>query len=87
MDREMMKALEADGEKLRQLTGEDHGPWTTLDMIYDALARNQISAREAIEQVLYHPEYGGNRDDAESLVEEWAVQIDMRAVANSLKRR
>jgi hypothetical protein len=24
--REMMKALEADGEKLRQLTGEDHGP-------------------------------------------------------------
>lgn len=27
MDREMMKALEADGEKLRQLTGEDHGPF------------------------------------------------------------
>lgn len=27
MDKEMMKALEADGEKLRQLTGEDHGPW------------------------------------------------------------
>lgn len=27
MDREMMKALEMDGEKLRQLTGEDHGPW------------------------------------------------------------
>lgn len=27
-DREMQKALEADGEKLRQLTGEDHGPWT-----------------------------------------------------------
>lgn len=26
-DREMQKALEADGEKLRQLTGEDHGPW------------------------------------------------------------
>jgi hypothetical protein len=24
--REMMKALEEDGEKLRQLTGEDHGP-------------------------------------------------------------
>jgi hypothetical protein len=24
---EMMKALEADGEKLRQLTGEDHGPF------------------------------------------------------------
>jgi hypothetical protein len=27
MDREMQRALEADGEKLRQLTGEDHGPW------------------------------------------------------------
>lgn len=26
MDHAMMKALEADGEKLRQLTGEDHGP-------------------------------------------------------------
>lgn len=26
-DREMQRALEADGEKLRQLTGEDHGPW------------------------------------------------------------
>lgn len=25
-DREMQKALELDGEKLRQLTGEDHGP-------------------------------------------------------------
>jgi DnaJ-class molecular chaperone len=24
--REMMKALEQDGDKLRQLTGEDHGP-------------------------------------------------------------
>ena len=24
--KEMQKALEADGEKLRQLTGEDHGP-------------------------------------------------------------
>lgn len=27
MNREMIKALEADGEKLRQLTGEDHGPF------------------------------------------------------------
>lgn len=25
-DKEMQKALESDGEKLRQLTGEDHGP-------------------------------------------------------------
>ena len=27
MDDKMRKALEADGEKLRQLTGEDHGPY------------------------------------------------------------
>lgn len=26
MDKEMQRALEADGEKLRALTGEDHGP-------------------------------------------------------------
>ncbi len=26
-DDEMMKALEADGEYLRQMTGEDHGPY------------------------------------------------------------
>lgn len=30
-DREMQKALEADGEKLRQLTGEDHGPQFEYD--------------------------------------------------------
>lgn len=29
-DSEMQRALEADGEKLRQLTGEDHGPWRDL---------------------------------------------------------
>lgn len=26
MENAMKKALEADGEKLRQMTGEDHGP-------------------------------------------------------------
>lgn len=26
IDREMMRAMEADGEKLRQITGMDHGP-------------------------------------------------------------
>lgn len=30
-DKEMMKALKADGEKLRQMTGEDHGPWDLDD--------------------------------------------------------
>jgi len=27
MDKAMMKALEMDGEKLLQMTGEDHGPY------------------------------------------------------------
>ena len=27
IDSDMVRALEADGEKLRQLTGQDHGPW------------------------------------------------------------
>lgn len=30
-DREMQKALEADGEKLRQMTGEDHRPHFVAD--------------------------------------------------------
>lgn len=30
-DKEMMKALEADGEYLRQMTGEDHGPFFFID--------------------------------------------------------
>lgn len=30
-DARMRRALEADGEKLRQLTGEDHGPWYILE--------------------------------------------------------
>lgn len=30
-DREMERALELDGEKLRQLTGEDHGPFFIAD--------------------------------------------------------
>lgn len=30
-DLEMQRALEADGEKLRQLTGDDHGPWVLAE--------------------------------------------------------
>lgn len=30
-DKEMQTALAADGEKLRALTGEDHGPWFIVD--------------------------------------------------------
>lgn len=32
MRREMQKALEADGDKLRALTGEDHGPFSLDDL-------------------------------------------------------
>jgi hypothetical protein len=31
MDEEMMKALEEDGEKMRALTGRDHGPVFLID--------------------------------------------------------
>lgn len=37
-DDEMMRALEADGEMLRQLTGEDHGPWFIIDEPYNGFA-------------------------------------------------
>lgn len=33
MDKEMMKALQADGEKLAILTGEDHGPVFLADTL------------------------------------------------------
>jgi len=29
------EALAADGEKLRQMTGEDHGPWLTQDVDHE----------------------------------------------------
>lgn len=31
MTNEMMAALIADGEKLKSMTGEDHGPWVFED--------------------------------------------------------
>lgn len=34
-DKEMQKALEADGEKLRQMTGKDHGPRFAADPFID----------------------------------------------------
>lgn len=57
------------------------------DLIVEALAQNEISARDAIEQVLYHPEFGGNRGDAESLVEEWSIQIDQQQEHAALEKR
>lgn len=45
-----------------------------MDAIYKALEVGEISRRDAIEAVLYHPEYGGHRDDAAALVDEWIAQ-------------
>ena len=38
-DREMMAALEADGEKLRRMTGEDHGPFGTVSAVEREMER------------------------------------------------
>lgn len=38
-DKEMMAALEADGEYLRQMTGEDHGPFGTVDAVEREMER------------------------------------------------
>jgi hypothetical protein len=47
MDKEMIKALEADGEKLRAMTGEDHGPFyvEAIDVATDAIMRAAELAR------------------------------------------
>ncbi|WP_065330349.1 hypothetical protein [Tritonibacter mobilis] len=61
-DREMMAALEADGEYLRQMTGQDHGPYfidapgciecsAPLPSPSDAVCETCLStAREALAQ-------------------------------------
>jgi hypothetical protein len=54
MDKEMMKALEADGEKLRQLTGEDHGPYF-FDIDDDLWA--DLEAAEARMAKAMRPDY------------------------------
>lgn len=51
LSKEMMAALEADGEKLRQLTGEDHGPMFLPDKHpecqgYCLAARNLLEGKQ-----------------------------------------
>lgn len=46
-DREMQRALELDGEKLLQLTGEDHGPWF-LDTCPDCGGSGVIARRVTV---------------------------------------
>ncbi len=52
---EMQAALEADGEKLRQLTNEDHGPYFVVDSPEeDGLEKDDAEARRqaAIDELL-----------------------------------
>lgn len=42
MDKEMMNALEADGEKMAALTGEDHGPVFVDDELFDTGERATV---------------------------------------------
>lgn len=57
--KEMMRALEADGEKLRQLTGKDHGPmsydqWkTTNPRDYEPEPEEEPSELELVYQQLH----------------------------------
>lgn len=51
-----------------------------MDAIYKAWLDVRLSDREAIDAILYHPEYGGNRDDAEALVNEWADSLNRNSV-------
>lgn len=62
-DKEMRKALEADGEKLRQLTGEDHGPWEVEERfhVYQFFVngkyervREFVGAKEAVEAARHY---------------------------------
>lgn len=58
-DDEMALALRADGEKLRALTGEDHGPFedepTELDLAYEESARlrGELSRAREVGYMLY----------------------------------
>jgi hypothetical protein len=64
MDKAMRRALEADGEKLRQLTAEDHGPYF-LDppeqwFVCDACNGSGVIGRRV---TVYEPGCGFPHDD------------------------
>jgi len=46
-DKEMQAALEADGEKLAALTGEDHGPWSVDDFELRVEHRDELESLAA----------------------------------------
>jgi hypothetical protein len=63
---EMQRALDADGEKLRQLTGRDHGPFELSDVI-DHLRAQSIAILIAVEIAKQGNEVD-NLGDGESVV-------------------
>lgn len=70
IDREMQKALEADGEKLRQLTGQDHGPVFLGDApapeyIRGVLTNNIERAIDVVWDLQNKPEF--NKNDPSTL--------------------
>lgn len=48
-DKEMQSALATDGEKLRAMTGEDHGPWDiSRDVILCGIVANLEEERDVL---------------------------------------
>ena len=75
MDEEMMAALEADGEKLRQLTGKDHGPVFLTEAIE--------VARHNVRRALIHDLPGPDPNRGVAL-EQAITELVVAIVANAL---
>jgi hypothetical protein len=60
--KEMLAALEADGEKLRQLTGEDHGPFA---FVYIGVRKSDGSIRATC------CDDPGEEEDTASKIADW----------------
>jgi hypothetical protein len=71
--KEMMAALEADGEKLRQLTGEDHGPVFLTDARFIPCEHCGSEGR------IYFGQYEDERDGGPCPVCEGTGMVETRA--------
>lgn len=71
-DKEMKKALEADGEKLRQLTDEDHGPWVLSGCTVRAVIQIEKAAcldKASFEKYIRDMRRPDIGDDADTMTE------------------